>query len=399
MKESPYYACIVGGAGHVGLPLGISLAQSGKKVVLYDVDAKALDKISSGEMPFMEKGADKVLRDVVGKTLFLSSKKESISEGYFLVIVIGTPVDEHLNPKFTIFRRFFSEIMDYIKDDQHIILRSTIFPGTTEKTRDLLRSKGKKTRISFCPERISEGKALDELRSLPQIVSSFDDASYEEAKDLFSLLTEDIVPLTPIEAELAKLYTNVWRYIKFSISNQFFTIAHQNGLDFHKIHQAIIHKYPRMQGFPGPGLTAGPCLLKDTMQLAAYSNNTFFLGHAAMLVNEGLPNFLVQRLKEKHPLKEKVVGILGMAFKGESDDIRDSLSYKLKKLLEIESRKVLCTDPYVKDETLVSDDRVVAESDILILAAPHQAYKGLEIDPSSKTVVDVWNFFGRGGLF
>jgi UDP-N-acetyl-D-mannosaminuronic acid dehydrogenase len=229
MKESPYYACIVGGAGHVGLPLGISLAQSGKKVVLYDVDAKALDKISSGEMPFMEKGADKVLRDVLGKTLFLSSEKESISEGYFLVIVIGTPVDEHLNPKFTIFRRFFSEIMDYIKDDQHIILRSTIFPGTTEKTKDLLRSKGKKTRISFCPERISEGKALDELRSLPQIVSSFDDASYEEAKDLFSLLTEDIVPLTPIEAELAKLYTNVWRYIKFSISNQFFTIAHQNG--------------------------------------------------------------------------------------------------------------------------------------------------------------------------
>jgi UDP-N-acetyl-D-mannosaminuronic acid dehydrogenase len=154
-----------------------------------------------------------------------------------------------------------------------------------------------------------------------------------------------------------------------------------------------------MQGFAGPGFTAGPCLLKDTMQLAAYSNNTFFLGHAAMLINEGLPNILVQRLKEKCPLHEKVVGILGMAFKGESDDTRESLSYKLKKLLEIESKKVLCTDPYVKDDTLVGVDTVVAESDILILAAPHQTYEKLEIDFSAKTVVDVWNFFGRGGLF
>jgi UDP-N-acetyl-D-mannosaminuronic acid dehydrogenase len=399
MKKYPYDVCIVGGAGHVGLPLGLSLAQAGKKVVLYDIDQKALETISGGGMPFMEKDAEGVLRDVFGKNLFLSSGWDSISESKFVVIVIGTPVDEHLNPKFTMFRRFFSKIMEYLKDDQHIILRSTIFPGTTEKTRDLLRAAGMKTKVSFCPERIAEGRAMEELRGLPQIIGSFDDFSYDEARGLFSSLTEDIIRLKPIEAELAKLFTNVWRYIKFSISNQFYQIAAQNGVDFHTIHRAIIHNYPRMQGFAGPGFTAGPCLLKDTMQLAAYSNNTFFLGHAAMLINEGLPNILVQRLKEKYPLHEKVVGILGMAFKGESDDTRESLSYKLKKLLEIESKKVLCTDPYVKDDTLVGVDTVVAESDILILAAPHQTYEKLEIDFSAKTVVDVWNFFGRGGLF
>lgn len=399
MGTHPYDVCIVGGAGHVGLPLGLSMAQAGRRVVLYDIDRKAMDSIASGRMPFMEKDAEGVLRGVLGKNLFLSSEKRSISEGHFVVVIIGTPVDEHLNPKFTMFRDFFSDIMDRLGDDQHVILRSTIFPGTTEKTMDMLRAAGKRTRVSFCPERIAEGRAMEELLSLPQIVASFDDGAYEEAKGLFLSLTGDIVRLEPIEAELAKLFSNVWRYIQFSISNQFYQISAQNGLDFHRIHRAVVHNYPRMRGFPGPGLTAGPCLLKDTMQLAAFSNNTFFLGHAAMLVNEGMPNFLVQKLKEKYPLRERVVGILGMAFKGESDDARESLSYKLKKLLAIECRKVLCTDPYVKDDTLVGLEEALSGSDILVLAAPHEAYRGLDARLSGKAVVDIWNFFGKGGLF
>jgi UDP-N-acetyl-D-mannosaminuronic acid dehydrogenase len=313
--------------------------------------------------------------------------------------VIGTPVDEYLNPKFTMFKKFFSELMESLKDVQHIILRSTVYPGTTEKIRDFLRANGKKTKVSFCPERIAEGKAMEELRSLPQIVASFDEPSYKEARELFSCLTDDIIFLSPKEAELAKLFTNVWRYIQFSISNQFYQIATRNGLDFYKIYDAIIHNYPRARGFSHAGFAAGPCLFKDTMQLAAYSNNTFFLGHAAMLINEGLPNFIVQILKDKYPLKDKVVGILGMAFKGESDDARDSLSYKLKKILEIEAKAVLCTDPFVKDDTLVGMDEVLTNSDVLILGAPHSAYRQIKIDFSSKIVVDIWNFFGKGGSF
>ena len=394
-----YDICIVGGLGHVGLPLGISLAKAGKKVLLYDVNRPAIEAVSKGRMPFIEPGAEETLNEVLGKTLFITSEREKISEGYFVIVVIGTPVDEHLNPQFASFRNFFSGIMDSLRDDQHVILRSTVFPGTTGKIRDLLRSSGKKTKISFCPERIAEGKAMEELRTLPQIVASFDEASLLEAKDLFSSLTSDIIFLEPIEAELAKLFTNAWRYIQFSISNQFFQIATQQGLDFYKIYNAITHKYPRARSFPSAGFAAGPCLFKDTMQLAALSNNTFFLGHAAMLINEGLPNVIVHRLKEKCDLKSKTVGILGMAFKGDSDDNRESLSYKLKKILDIESKRVLCTDPFVRDDEFISLDEVLTEADILILGAPHSVYRDIEIDFSLKTVVDIWNFFGKGSSF
>jgi UDP-N-acetyl-D-mannosaminuronic acid dehydrogenase len=397
MKKRIYDVCIVGGVGRVGLPLGISFAQSGKKVVLYDIDRKTMDIVLEGRMPFKEDGADEVLREVVGKTLFVSDERDSISQSTYVVIVIGTPVDEHLNPKFKVFKDFFLDIMDLIGDDQHIVLRSTVYPGTTEKVKDMLSSAGKSARVSFCPERIAEGKAMEELRSLPQIVSAFDDEALREAKDLFLSLTDDIVFLKPTEAEMAKLFINVWRYIQFSISNQFYLIASQNGFDYHKIYNALRHNYPRAQGFPGAGFTAGPCLFKDTMQLAAYSNNTFFLGHAAMLVNEGLPNFIVQKLKEKYSLKEKVVGILGMAFKADNDDARESLSYKLKKILDIEAKKTLCADPFVKDDSLVSVDEVINDSDIIVVGAPHSTFKDIEIDFSSKVVFDIWNFFGKGG--
>ena len=397
MKTQTYDICVVGGLGHVGLPLGISLAQSGKQVVLYDINQKTIDIVSQGKMPFVEEGAEDILQDVLGKTLFISSAKQVISESYFVVIVIGTPVDEHLNPKFTIFKHFFDEIIDLISDNQHIVLRSTVFPGSTEKIKQYLESKGKHTKVSFCPERIAQGKAMEELRSLPQIISSFDDDALSEARELFSLLTKDIVVLTPVEAELAKLFTNIWRYIQFAISNQFYQIATQQNLDFYKIYDAITYNYPRAQSFPPAGFAAGPCLFKDTMQLAAYSNNSFFLGHAAMLINEGLPNVIVQRLKDKYPLKNKTVGILGMTFKANNDDIRESLSFKLRKLLDIEAGKVLCSDVYINEETFVSPQELVRAADIVILATPHKEYASLDV--KDKVLVDVWNFYGTGGLF
>ena len=398
MAKSDYDVCIVGGLGHVGLPLGLSLADAGKKVVLYDTNQEALKVVSEGKMPFLEVGAEDVLKKVLNKTLFLSLDKDVISDSYFVVIVIGTPVDEHLNPMFAVFKKFFDGMADTIHDQQHIILRSTVHPGTTEKIKQYLEALGKRPKISFCPERIAQGKAIEELRSLPQIVAGLDEAATEEAKELFSVLTDKIISLSPAEAELAKLFTNSWRYIQFAISNQFYQMAVQHDLDFCRIYDAIRYEYPRSQGFCGAGFAAGPCLFKDTMQLAAFSNNSFFLGHAAMLVNEGLPNFMVERLKNKYGLEDKTVGILGMAFKANNDDKRESLSYKLKKILEIEAKKVLCSDVYIDDEGFVSAEKLIEEADIIVVGASHKEYKALAID-ESKILVDVWNFYGKGGLF
>jgi len=399
MEKFSYDICIVGGLGHIGLPLGISFAKAGKKVILYDINQNAIDMVSKGRMPFLETGAEKPLQETIGKTLFISSDKNVISQSHFVILTIGTPIDEHLNPEFTLFKNFFEQIISLLSDRQHIIIRSTVYPGTTEKVQDILRQNGKKTKVSFCPERIAEGKAMEELCGLPQIVSSFDNESLDEAGKLFLNLTNQIIPLKPIEAELAKLYTNVWRYLQFAISNQFYQIATQNNLDFYKIYDAVTRDYPRTKGFAKAGFAAGPCLFKDTMQLAAFANNSFFLGHSAMLINEGLPNFIIQKLKQNHDLKTKTVGILGMAFKGNSDDERESLSYKLKKALTIEVKQVLCSDPLVRDDRLIPADELIKRSDIIIIGATHTEYKNLKLDFKSKTIVDMWNFFGLGGAF
>ncbi len=382
--------CVVGGGGHVGLPLAVTFASKNKNVVIYDINKEVLKTISDGKAPFMEEGMEPILKKVLNKNLRLSSDINVISEAKFVVVVIGTPVDEHLNPSFTAIKAFFDEILEFIDDDQVIILRSTLYPGLTKKLQELIRKKGLKTNVCFCPERILEGKAIEEIYSLPQIVSGFNKNTVKEVELLFKNLTDEIVIVDPLEAELAKLFTNTWRYIQFAAANQFYMMAEKYNTDFYNIYNAMTFKYKRTEGFPKAGFAAGPCLFKDCMQLAACDNNTFFLGHSAMLVNEGLPNFLIMQLKKDYDLLKTKVGILGMAFKAESDDIRESLSYKLKKILEIESNeRVLCSDVYVKNDAFVTEQQLIDNSDIIIIGSPHKKYKTLDF--KGKKVVDVWN--------
>lgn len=395
---SNYDICIIGGAGHVGLPLSVAFAEKGKKVVILDINKDVLGTINRGIMPFLEEGCEEKLKQVIGKNLITSSDNAIISQAKYVVVVVGTPIDRHLNFIFHNMKLFFEDILTYLKNEQIIILRSTVYPGITEKVRNMLKDNLPNIEVCFCPERMLEGKSMEELYNLPQIVSGFNERAIKEVSALFNLLTKDILTIKPIEAELAKLFTNTWRYIQFATVNQFYMIAENASVDFYNIYNAMTFNYPRAKGFPTPGFAAGPCLFKDTMQTSAFAKNTFFLGHSAMLVNEGLPNFVVSQLKEKHDLKMKTVGILGMAFKANNDDKRESLSYKLKKILEIEAKKVLCSDVYIDEEGFVSSAEVINHSDIIILATPHKEYKGLVVD-KSKILVDIWNFYGKGGLF
>jgi UDP-N-acetyl-D-mannosaminuronic acid dehydrogenase len=283
-----------------------------------------------------------------------------------------------------------------LRDGQCVILRSTVYPGTTEKVRDLIARSGREVAVAFCPERVAEGRALEELVELPQIVSGCDGRAVEMAAALFGRIATTLIRLSPLEAELTKVFTNVWRYIQFATANQFFMIAADYGLDFYRIYEALTRDYPRMAGLPTSGFAAGPCLFKDTMQLAAATNNNFALGHAAMLVNEGLPNFLVRHLKAAYPLARMRVGVLGMAFKAESDDPRESLSYKLRKVLEYEAAEVLCSDPYIPDPSFLPLEEVVARADLLIIGAPHRPYR--ELQAGDTPVIDIWNLLGKGAL-
>ena len=382
-------AVVVGGCGHVGLPLGLALADSGLHVTALDISEEAVQHVNSGVMPFLEPGTAELLQSVRTSGNFQATTDPgAIGEAEIVIVVIGTPVDEHMNPDPESVTQVIEESRPFLRNGQLVILRSTIFPGVTAKVEDLLKLSGFDIDLAFCPERIAEGFALEELGSLPQIIGTRSDSAYERAASLFARLGAEPIRTTPEEAELAKLFTNAWRYIKFAIANQFFVMASRAGLDYENIRHAITYQYPRAKDLPKAGFAAGPCLLKDTMQLAAFSNNAFPLGHSAMLVNEGLPLFLVEKMERDFDLKNSTVGVLGMAFKGDSDDTRSSLSYKLRRLLKFKARRVLASDPYIPDDTsLVREEDLLAQSDIVVIAAPHSQYRALQTD---KPVVDIW---------
>lgn len=387
---------VIGGCGHVGLPLALTFADKGKRVVIYDIDERALARVAGGTMPFEEEGAPPMLARALGaKRLECTADPAALAGCRALILIIGTPVDDHLNPALDAIPKALDACLPSLRDGQLLVLRSTVFPGTSARVQRWVKERALDISVVFCPERVAQGFSLREFGELPQIVSAFDARGLAEARALFGLLTADLVEMAPMEAEVAKLFTNAWRYVQFATANQFFMMAQSHGLDFYRILEGSRFKYPRLAGMPGPGFAAGPCLFKDTMQLAAFSHNQFYLGHAAMLVNEGLPDFLVQQVKAKTTLADKTAGILGMAFKGGSDDKRSSLSYKLKNILRTEAARVLCTDPRVKDADLVPLERVLAESDVLFVGTPHPEYRGLSV-PDRALVVDVWNLFGRG---
>ena len=391
--KSPDLA-IVGGCGHVGLPLGIALAQVGLGTVLVDIDENAVRTVNGGTLPFREDGAEGKLRNVLDmKMLEATTDASVITDVDTVVVVIGTPVDEHLNPDPQALATVIDELSMHLRDGQLLILRSTVFPGVTQLIERLLERQGLEVDVAFCPERIAEGQAMKELFELPQIIASRNKTGRQRSAAIFGRLTETIIYLEPEEAELAKLFTNAWRYIKFATANQFYMIANDFGLDFERIRSALTQDYPRAQDLPRAGFAAGPCLFKDTAQLAAFNKNNYTLGHSAMMVNEGLPLYVVSKLEERFDLAEMSVGILGMAFKGESDDSRSSLSYKLRRILRFKAKDVLCTDPYVPDETLVPLEDVLEHADLLIVGAPHDRYRGLE---ATQPIADVWGITDRG---
>jgi UDP-N-acetyl-D-mannosaminuronic acid dehydrogenase len=392
---SRFDVCVVGGCGRVGLPLSIAFADKGMNVVLHDLDKGRLNMVKSGIMPFGEEGCEEKLKQVVDRTLSVADGPACMSEARFIIVTVGTPFERGETPDYSGMLKVFSYMLPYLVSGQYIILRSTVYPGTTERMQQFLTDKGVNVHVAFCPERLVEGKALAELHSLPQIVAAFDEDTANAAAALFRTLTEDIVLVTPGEAELAKLFANAWRYIQFSIANQFLMLADEHGLDYARIHHAMTYKYPRARTLPKPGLTGGPCLFKDTMQLAAFGNGRLSLGQAAALVNEGLPDYVVQKLKARCDLSSLTVGILGMAFKAESDDERGSLSLRLKALLEAEAKKVYCSDPFAKRDEYIGAQELVRTCQVIILAAPHPEYRHLHIGPD-KLVVDIWDFYGRG---
>jgi UDP-N-acetyl-D-mannosaminuronic acid dehydrogenase len=386
---------IVGGCGHAGLPLAVALADRGASVTVYDIAVDAVEAVNAGRSPFCEPAAELPLRRAVSAGRLAASADPAVIGAAEHVIVVISGLDEHARGRPDAIRAALSDGADMFRDGQILILRSTVTPGTTAIAEKLVAKRGIDMDVAFCPERIAQGHAMTELYELPQIVASRTARGLARASRLFSLLTPELVPMTVEEAELAKLFTNAWRYIKFAAANQFYMIASDLGLDYERIRQCLVRGYPRAADLAPAGFAAGPCLLKDTAGLAR-SNAGFTLGRAAIAVNQGLPSYLVNRLETRFDLAGMTVGVLGMAFKGGSDDARASLAYLLADLLAAKAREVLCTDPLVRgDPDLLPLDEVLVRADLLVIGAPHVQYRDLRTD---KPVVDIWNLLRQGVL-
>jgi UDP-N-acetyl-D-mannosaminuronic acid dehydrogenase len=392
--EATLDVVVLGGGGHVGLPLSLAFAKAGLRVGIVDINEATLARLGRCEMPFLENGADDLLAELMPTgRIELSSSAEMLRRTRNVIVVVGTPIDEFLNPSMTVFELTVEQIFPYLQPGTLVVLRSTVYPGTSEYVESAFEARTCDVQVAFCPERIAEGHALEELSSLPQIVGSDDDVAGDRAEKLFRNLTSDIIRVSTKEAEMAKLFTNAWRYIKFAAANQFFVMAHAAGVDYDRVQHAIRTDYPRAADLPSPGLAAGPCLLKDTMQLAAFTSDHFQIGQSAMQVNEGLPAYMVEAMQRRYgSLRGRKIGLLGMAFKAESDDIRSSLSYKLRKLLKWTGAEVFCTDPYVDDSRLVPLDKVIAEAEILVVGVPHRAYRDANL--GDRELIDIWGALG-----
>ena len=389
---------IVGGGGHVGIPLVLAFAEAGFRVNVHDVNRDVLETLKSGRLPFIEYGGEALLAKALQQDrLIFTSAPADISRKGPVIVTIGTPIDEFLNPVRKVVQDCIDALLPHLADGQLLVLRSTVFPGTTDWLHGYLERKGRDLKVAFCPERMVQGHGIKELKETPQIISGTTPAAEEEAGKLFSAIAPELVVVEPREAEFAKLFNNAYRYIEFAAANQFYLIAKSAGLDYRRVLEAMKRNYPRARGIPAPGLAAGPCLMKDTMQLAAFAQNQFSLGNAAMLVNEGLVLHICDDLGRRYDLSRMTVGLLGMAFKADIDDTRASLSYKFKKALATLAGAVLTTDPFVTtDPELLALDDVIARSDLLILCAPHSAYR--DLDFAGKPVVDMWGFLKKANV-
>jgi UDP-N-acetyl-D-mannosaminuronic acid dehydrogenase len=391
------------GLGRVGLPLAIVLARSGIKVIGVDIDKRRLSAVERGEMPFHYPALQEWLATVVhdGMLTVSGSAKDAIPRSDIAILTVGTPTGNQYQLDYSQLQSAIREVSVTDLRNKAILLRSTGVPGTMETiVRPMLTKEtglqiGKDFALAVCPERILEGNAHRELYELPEIVGAEEPISAEIASELFRKINpkKKTISTTPTGAELAKLFTNIYRYVNFAIANEFAIWSERYGEDAHEIVRVANDGYERSK-IPTPGFAGGPCLGKDGFLL---DNNTTFSSiiSTAWKLNEGVPQHVVQSLvRELGPLYKVRISVLGVAFKADSDDTRLSPSVKLVDILRAYGAEVLVHDPHVKGtETL---ERTLTSPDAIVLATNHTVFRNIadRIDESGcKIFYDVWGVY------
>jgi UDP-N-acetyl-D-mannosaminuronic acid dehydrogenase len=407
---SPERSVSVIGLGRVGLPLALSFADRGVRVLGIDHDPAVLAALRAGRMPFEESGTQELLERVLaGGGLELSDRAVDAARCEDIVITIGTPSFSHIESDLRQVRAAVDDLLPMLRPGHALILRSTIAPGTTEFVAGYLEKQrglrvGEDLFVAHAPERIAAGRFLEEISTLPCIVGGVDDASTERAAATFAVFGAPIVKTSPVQAELAKIWTNILRYATFALPNLLMMDCERYGANVFDVIELINRDYPR-GGIAMPGMTAGTCLRKDFAFSEERSNAPGML-LAVSRVNESVPLFLVEGIKRRvGNLGSRKVAVLGLTFKRDTDDERDSLSPKLIRLLERELADVAVCDPHAHSPTQPLE-QAVHDADVVIVATNHSEFAGAGVRSEIVSrasadclIVDPWNALGTGQVF
>jgi UDP-N-acetyl-D-mannosaminuronic acid dehydrogenase len=402
-----HYDVSVIGLGRIGLPLALSFADAGLSVLGVDKDADRLAALAERRMPFKEPGTDELLARV---ELGLSSHAADAAQADAIVLTLGTPALSHIEIDMGDIRAVLDDLLPLVRPEQLIVLRSTVAPGTTEFVAGYLEKQrgfrvGENLFVAHVPERIAADRFMEEIGTLPCIVGGVGEESGERAARLFEPLGAPIVQTTPVQAELAKIWTNILRYATFALPNLLMMDCERYGANVFDVIELINRDYPR-GGMKMPGLTAGTCLRKDFAFSEERSSAPGML-LAVSRVHETVPLFLVDGIKRRlgGSLRERRVAVLGLAFKADTDDERDSLSHKLVRLLERELADVAVHDPVVATPT-ASFEEAVSGADVVIVATNHSEYSTpealrtvAELAGADCLLVDPWNALGTAQVF
>ena len=393
------------GLGRVGLPLALSFADRGLEVIGVEREPAVLEQLAAGRMPFSETGTQELLERVLATGRFERARSvQDAAHGDHIVLTLGTPSHVHIEIDISQIRQAVDDLLPVLREGHSLILRSTVAPGTTDWVAGYIEQRrgfrvGEDFFVAHVPERIAANHFVEEIATLPCIIGGVGEGSGAKAAEIFEIFRTKIVQTTPVQAELAKIWTNILRYTQFALPNLLMMEAEQYGANVFDVIDLINRDYPR-GGIAQPGLTAGACLRKDFTFSEERSSAPGML-LAVSRVHETVPLFLVNGLKRRlaGSLRDRKVAVLGLTFKRDSDDVRDSLSYKLVRLLERELAHVARHDPHVPTESEPLDVALDG-ADGVVVATNHSSFEALLDRLADGTLlVDPWNVTGSGRVF
>jgi UDP-N-acetyl-D-mannosaminuronic acid dehydrogenase len=381
-----FKVAVVGGAGHIGLPLSCFISSKGYEVLIVDINEKTLNKIKNNEPPFFEEDLQKYLENANKNNLQTNTDLKKIKDFNLIIITLGTSSEQS---EVDNFRRLVSEVIELASEESNLILRSTVSIEEIDKIKENRLLIKKNIKLFYCPERIAEGKSLKEIKELPQIIASQNQKEVKQVVEFFESLGIKTYLTSFRNAAFLKLFSNAYRYAEFTLVNEFFNIAEKNNIDFKEIIELAKVDYPRLMKMPSYGFVGGPCLIKDTKTfIDQYSNETSVLASLQESNNEFM-QLIIKKCLINFPDKKFIQ--LGMTFKPNSDDLRSSLAYKLYKMLVQEGFKIYPVDLNLKPEDvdfkLFNYEEVIDNTDNILITTNHKFINKLNL--SNKKVITV----------